>query len=77
MMNVTQDDLLQYMYKECTPEKFRLLHQLLLSNEELQERLNILYAVKSKLDKIKLISPDERSVDNILNYSKQGVEIYL
>jgi hypothetical protein len=75
-MNITQDDLLQFLYLEVSSEKASQIQQLLETDTDLQERLQILKSAKSRLDKIKLISPDNRSVDNIFNYSKQGVEIF-
>jgi hypothetical protein len=75
MVNVKQDELLQYLYKECSPEKTIEIQQELETNAELRERLNVLKSAKVRLDKIKLISPDARSVDSIFNYSKPRVEI--
>ncbi len=76
MVNITQDDLLQYLYKECSPEKNNIIQQQLESDLDLQERFQILESAKNRLNAIKLISPDDRSVDNILNYSKQGIEVF-
>jgi anti-sigma factor RsiW len=74
MVNITQDDLLQYLYNELSPEKTLQIHRLLETDGELQERFAVLKAAKNRLGKIKLISPDDRSVDNIFNYSEQGIE---
>ncbi len=76
MVNITQDDLLQYLYKECSPEKNNIIQQQLESDLDLQERFQILESAKNRLNTIKLISPDNRSVDNIFNYSKQGLEVF-
>jgi hypothetical protein len=75
-MNITQDDLLQFLYLEASSEKTSHIQELLETDTDLQERFQILKSAKSRLDKIKLISPDARSVDNIFNYSKQGVEMF-
>ena len=72
-MNITQDDLLQFLYKEGSPEKTNYIQAQLELDTELKERYNLLKSGKKRLDKIKLISPDNRSVDNIFNYSKHGV----
>ena len=74
MMNITQDDLLQYLYKEGTTEKTHQIQQQLEEDTDLQERFEQLKIAKGRLDKIKLISPDERSVDNIFNYSQRAIE---
>jgi hypothetical protein len=76
MVNITQEELVQYLYRECSPEKNYIIQQLLETDSDLQERFQILKSAKTRLDKVKLISPDSRSVDNIFNYSKQGIEIF-
>ena len=74
MMNITQDDLLQYLYKEGTTEKTHQIQQLLEVDTDLQQRFEQLKTAKDRLNKIKLISPDERSLDNIFNYSQRVTE---
>jgi len=73
MANITQDDLLNYLYKEGSAEKIEYIQQLLETDIDLQERIEVLKTAKSRLDQIKLISPNSRSVDNILNYAERGV----
>ena len=73
MANITQDDLLNYLYKESSAEKIEYIQQLLETDIDLQERIEVLKTAKSRLDQIKLISPNSRSVDNILNYAERGV----
>lgn len=73
MVNITQDDLLNYLYREGSAEKTEYITQLLETDSDLQERFEVLKLAKSRLDQIKLISPNSRSVDNILNYAERGV----
>ena len=73
MANITQDDLLNYLYKEGSAEKIEYIEQLLETDIDLQERIEVLKTAKSRLDQIKLISPNSRSVDNILNYAERGI----
>jgi hypothetical protein len=73
MANITQDDLLNYLYNEGSAEKIEYIKQLLETDIDLQERFQVLKTAKSRLDQIKLISPNSRSVDNILNYAERGV----
>lgn len=73
MNNITQEELLQYLYNEGTPERKQHINQVLETDTELQDKFNELKIAKNRLDKIKLISPDKRSVDNIFNYSKRGL----
>lgn len=73
MVNITQDDLLNFLYREGSAEKDEYIQQLLETDADLQERFQVLHAAKSRLDQIKLISPNSRSVDNILNYAERGI----
>ena len=73
MVNITQDDLLNYLYKEGAAEKLEYIQQLLETDADLQERFEILKSAKNRLDQITLISPNNRSVDNILNYAERGI----
>jgi len=74
MANITQDDLLQFLYNELSSERRKEIQQQLDTDTELQERLNVLKAAKGRLEKIKLLSPDDRSIDKIMNYSERGIE---
>ena len=73
MVNITQDDLLNYLYVEGSAEKIEYIQQLLEIDMDLQERFEVLKSAKLRLDHIELISPSSRSVDNILNYAERGV----
>ena len=73
MVNITQDDLLNYLYREGSAEKIEYIRQQLETDADLQERFEVLKSAKSRLEQIKLISPNSRSVDNILNYAERGV----
>ncbi len=73
MVNITQDDLLNYLYGEGSADKIEYIQQLLETDVDLQERFEVLKAAKLRLDQIKLISPNSRSVDNILNYAERGI----
>ena len=73
MVNITQDDLLNFLYREGSAEKLEYIQQLLETDLQLQERYHLLKTVKGRLDQIKTISPNSRSVDNILNYAERAV----
>ena len=73
MVNITQDDLLNFLYREGSAEKNEHIQQLLETDPDLQERFEVLQTAKKRLDQIKLISPNSRSVDNILNYAERGI----
>jgi hypothetical protein len=74
MVNITQDDLLNYLYEEGTVGQEQYIQELLETDLQLQERFQLLKTVKASLDQIELISPNSRSVNNILNYAEREVE---
>ena len=76
MTTITQDELLNYIYKECSSETTTLIQQLLVIDTELSNRFEVLKSSHNKLNKVKLMSPSDRSVDFILNYARQRANIY-
>ena len=74
MAIVTQDDLLQYLYKETSAEKTLYIRTALETDAALKERMQVLRAGKDRLDKLKLLSPDQRVLDKILNYAEKEVK---
>ena len=75
MYNFTQEDLLQYLYKETSAEKTAAIKSALLADWSLREKMEILAADKKKLDTIKLLSPRKQTIDNILNYSEKTIAL--
>jgi hypothetical protein len=75
MIHITQENLINFLYKLETPEEQSQINVLLLSDANLNESFQNLKTAKNRLDKIQLISPDHRTINNILNYAKQGIEL--
>ena len=74
MHNITTEDLLQYLYKETSTEKTAAIGVALLSDWNLREKLEVLKASQAELNTVKLVSPSQRTLDNILNYAEKSVE---
>lgn len=74
MQNFTTEDLLQYMYKETSPEKTAAIGVALLSDWSLREKLEILMGSQSELNSVKLLAPRKETLDNILSYAERSVE---
>lgn len=74
MHNFTQEDLLQYLYKETSTEKTAAIEAALSSDWSLREKMDVLTAAHQKLNEAKLVSPRKQVVDNILNYAEKSVE---
>lgn len=73
MHSFTSEDLLLYIYGETSPETTAEIKAALQNDWSLQEKLNLLYASIEELDTISF-SPDNQSVENIMNYAEKAVE---
>lgn len=73
MYQITQDDLLRYVYRETSPEKSALIESALKTDYRLRESLNQLKAMQNKLDELKA-SPSDDVMQRIFKYaaSKHG-----
>jgi len=76
MAIISQNDLLQYLYKESSAETALHISQALETDASLRERLQVLSAANEKLDKIPLLSPGEGSLDKIMQYAENGVKAF-
>lgn len=70
MHSFTQEDLLQYLYKETSTEKTAILKAALEIDWILREKFEVISAAINSLEKLKL-SPRKIAVDNILNYARR------
>lgn len=72
MHSFTQEDLVQYLYKESSTEKSAILKATLETDWILREKYDIISSAIGSLEKISL-SPRQIAVDNILNYAERSV----
>ena len=70
MIIYTPEDLLLYLYNECTPQEQEAIENALQKDWTLREKLSILQASMSRLDKT-TDSPRTEVVLNVLNYAKE------
>lgn len=71
IQNITQDNLIRYMYHETSAEEASLIEEALRSDWELKELYDNLVEGKSELDKVR-VSPSDKVINNILSYSKNS-----
>jgi hypothetical protein len=74
MHSFSTEDLLQYLYKETSPEKTVAIMNALETDAELREKLETLLATKKRLDLLRPFSPSQESVDKILEYSRNSAK---
>jgi hypothetical protein len=72
MHSFTQEDLVQYLYNETSPEKSAVLKAALETDWNLREKFDAISAAINSLEKLTL-SPRQNAVDNILNYAEKSV----
>lgn len=73
MHNFTQEDLLQYLYKETSPEMTTAIGAAIISDYNLREKMETLAASINQLNTIPLVSPRKSSIENILDYAEKAV----
>ncbi len=73
MYNFTMEDLLQFIYKETSPQKTAEITAALASDWSLREKMNILSAAHTQLDTVKLLSPRKQTLENIFHYAEKSI----
>jgi hypothetical protein len=70
MLNFTPEDLLLYLYKECSLKKTAAIEEALQKDWTLREKLAVLKICMERLDKIK-VYPRTEVVLNVLNHARE------
>jgi hypothetical protein len=74
MHNFTPEDLIQYLYKETSPEKTAAIRAALDNDWTLREKFEVITSAQGRLEALTL-SPRKSVIDNILNYAESKVAI--
>ncbi|MFT3846532.1 MAG: hypothetical protein QM725_15850 [Lacibacter sp.] len=70
--NFTPEDLIQYLYKETTPEETAAIEQAMAEDWTLREKFEVIKKATQRLTKFTL-SPRTESVLNVLKYAQKGI----
>ncbi len=73
MHSFTTEDLLQYLYKETSPEKTAAIRSALDSDWNLREKFEQMASASNNMDTVSY-SPRQQSLDFILNYAEKAHE---
>ena len=73
MHSFTPEDLLQYLYKETSPEKTAAIKAALESDWSLRQKFEVIAAGSKRLEALTL-SPRSKTIENILSYAEKAVE---
>ncbi len=71
MTKFTPEQLIQYLYKETSPEETAAIEEALMKDWTLKEKLEVLKASAERLNSI-IESPRTEVVLNVLNYARQN-----
>ena len=76
MHNFTPEDLVQYLYKETSPEQTAEIMAALENDWSLREKLEVIMAAQKRLEPLTL-SPSQQTIDNILAYAEKSIGVLL
>ena len=72
MKKFKEEDLILYLYKDCSPKLSAAIEAALAEEDiELKDRLQMLRRSIRQLDKLKLKSPSKQSVKAIVKYAEE------
>lgn len=72
MKNFKEEELIMYVYQDCTPELTKAIDTAILEDAELKKQVEMLQRSKDQLDKLKLKSPSKQSIKAILDYARKN-----
>lgn len=70
MQKFSQEQLMQYLYKEASPILSLAIDNAMKEDLELQRDLKTLQRTIEQLDKLEKQTPSQKSIDAILKYAK-------
>ncbi len=70
MKNFKEEDLIMYVYKDCTPELTAAISKAVEEDAELKHRVNNIERSIEQLNLLQLKSPSKQSIKAILEYAK-------
>ena len=72
MKKIKEEDLILYIYQECSPKLKAAIEQALEEDIALKDRLAVLRRTVKQLDKLKLNSPSAQSLKAILKHAQEA-----
>lgn len=70
MKNFKEEELIMYVYKDCTPELTAAIGKAIEEDAELKHRVNSIERSIDQLNLLQLKSPSKQSIKAILDYAK-------
>lgn len=72
MKKIKEEDLILYLYNECTPELRAAVEKALDEDIELKDRFQVLKRTIKQLNKLKLLSPSRQSIKAIMKHARES-----
>ncbi len=72
MKNFKEEELIMYVYKDCTPELTAAIDQAIKEDSTLKDQVETLKRSVAQLNKLKLVSPSKQSIKAILEYAAKS-----
>lgn len=72
MHKFSQEQLIQYVYEECSPILKLAIEKAIAEDAELGEEVKAFQITLKELNKIKLQSPSDKTVEAILKYARDS-----
>jgi len=73
MKKFKEEDLILYLYKDCSPQLSASIERALEDDDlELKDRLHVLRRTISQMDKLKLQSPSKQSIKAIMKHAVES-----
>jgi hypothetical protein len=71
MKHFKEEELIMYVYKDCTPALNAAINKALKEDIELSDTVEQIRRTVTQLDKLRLQSPSKKSIKAILEYAKK------
>lgn len=71
MKKFKEEDLILYLYQECSPRLHAAIEEALQEDLELTDRLQVLRRTIRQLDKLALKSPSKKSLRAIIKHAEE------
>ena len=72
MKKFKEEDMILYVYQDCSPKMAAAIEEAVNSDLELKDRLQVLSRTIRQLDKLKLKSPSKQSIKAILKHADRS-----
>jgi hypothetical protein len=75
MQNFTPEELIHYLYGECSQQQAQAIESALQSDWMLQQKFTVLRESQQQLDAVPLEKPRRQAVAAILQYARETAEV--